>query len=79
MGEEQGHKLGIVTVLLAGAFAQLVGVEEELRPPRRLVAVGGLLAALAVVALELLLAVAVIGAGTLGAPRSACSSACSSA
>ena len=43
MREEQGHKLRLVAVLLAGPLAQLVGVEEQLRPPTRLVAVAGLL------------------------------------
>ena len=59
MREEQGHKLRLVAVLLAGPLAQFVGVEEQLRPPTRLVAgVFGLLLlvvglAAVIVALEL--------------------------
>ena len=75
MREEQGHKLRLVAVFLAGPLAQLIGVEEELRPPTRLVVVVvglRLLLGLAVVVvpLELLrLLVVVVGAGALGAPR----------
>ena len=83
MGEEQGHKLRLVAVLLAGPLAQFVGVEEQLRPPTRLVVVVvvglllvGLAAVVVVVALELLRLLAVVGAGALGAP-SAGSPACS--
>ena len=73
LSQQQRHKLGLVAVFLAGPLAQLVGVEEQLRPPTRLVGVDGLLlglAAAAAVALELLLAVwlAVVSAGALGAP-----------
>ena len=81
MGEEQGHKLCLVAVLLAGPLAQFVGVEEDLRPPTRLVVVVvglllllvGLAAVVVVIALELLRLLVVVGAGALGAPCS-CSS-----
>ena len=88
MREEQGHKLRLVAVLLAGPLAQFVGVEEQLRPPTRLVVVVvGLLllvglaaVVVVVVALELLrLLVVVVGAGALGAPRSCSSASCRSA
>ena len=77
MREEQGHKLRLVAVLLAGPLAQFLGVEEQLRPPTRLVVVVvvgllllvGLAAVVVVVALELRRLV-VVGAGALGAPRS---------
>jgi len=66
VGEEQGDELRLVAVLLAGPLAQFVGVEEDLRPPTRLVVVvvGLLLLGLAtivVVALELLRLVVVVG------------------
>ena len=80
MREEQGHKLCLVAVLLAGPLAQFVGVEEQLRPPTRLVVVVvgllllvGLAAVAVVIALELLLLAVVVGAGALGAPRSSSS------
>ena len=77
MREEQGDELCLVAVLLAGPLAQFVGVEEQLRPPTRLVVVVvvglrllvGLAVVVVVVALELLLVwLVVVGAGALRAP-----------